>query len=190
MVVISISPRLQGYLVDPNDPDPDVVAKNKTEFVTEHGMRFFCSGDIGQVTPEGTIMIIDRKKDLVKLQQGEYVSPPLPTARGPPSPSPPHRPWPPLSTLRTHAPSPPDKRQRCHVAQVRGPVQGGGGPQAVPGGRVPDGLRRVDQGLLRCPRVPQPRNAQEPREDDGAPAPHAIYLMTACHLPDDRMPST
>jgi long-subunit acyl-CoA synthetase (AMP-forming) len=73
-ILIGGSMVCQGYLVDPNDPDPDVVAKNKTEFVTEHGMRFFCSGDIGQVTPEGTIMIIDRKKDLVKLQQGEYVA--------------------------------------------------------------------------------------------------------------------
>merc|ERR1719231_1936585 len=65
----------QGYLVDPSDPDPDVVQKNKTEFVTdERGIRFFCSGDIGQITPEGTLMIVDRKKDLVKLQQGEYVA--------------------------------------------------------------------------------------------------------------------
>ena len=31
-------------------------------------------GDIGQMMPDGTIRIIDRKKDLVKLQGGEYVS--------------------------------------------------------------------------------------------------------------------
>ena len=31
-------------------------------------------GDIGQAMADGTIKIIDRKKDLVKLQMGEYVS--------------------------------------------------------------------------------------------------------------------
>ena len=31
-------------------------------------------GDIGQMMTDGTIRIIDRKKDLVKLQNGEYVS--------------------------------------------------------------------------------------------------------------------
>ena len=37
-------------------------------------MRYFCTGDIGQITPAGNMQIIDRKKDLVKLQMGEYVA--------------------------------------------------------------------------------------------------------------------
>ncbi|CAG0912863.1 unnamed protein product [Notodromas monacha] len=36
--------------------------------------RWFKSGDIGEMLPEGVVKIIDRKKDLVKLQYGEYVS--------------------------------------------------------------------------------------------------------------------
>jgi long-chain acyl-CoA synthetase len=30
-----------GYLVDPENPDPDIVAKNKEDFVTIDGMRHF-----------------------------------------------------------------------------------------------------------------------------------------------------
>ena len=57
------------------NPDPEVVQKNKTDFETDgRGIRFFATGDIGQITPEGTLKIIDRKKDLVKLQMGEYVA--------------------------------------------------------------------------------------------------------------------
>ena len=48
--------------------------KTKEDFYVEDGRRWFRSGDIGQLMPEGTLKIIDRKKDLVKLQFGEYVS--------------------------------------------------------------------------------------------------------------------
>ncbi|KAG4976280.1 hypothetical protein AAZX31_13G063700 [Glycine max] len=42
--------------------------------VDERGMRWFYTGDIGRVHPDGCLEIIDRKKDIVKLQHGEYVS--------------------------------------------------------------------------------------------------------------------
>ncbi|KAL8506916.1 hypothetical protein ACS0TY_017706 [Phlomoides rotata] len=42
--------------------------------VDERGMRWFYTGDIGRFHPDGCIEIIDRKKDIVKLQHGEYIS--------------------------------------------------------------------------------------------------------------------
>lgn len=46
----------------------------KEVFVEEDGIRWFYTGDIGELHPDGTYKIIDRKKDLVKLQYGEYIS--------------------------------------------------------------------------------------------------------------------
>lgn len=44
-------------------------------FKDDKGYRWFKTGDIGQMSQEdGGLQIIDRKKDLVKLQMGEYVS--------------------------------------------------------------------------------------------------------------------
>ncbi|CAG2119182.1 unnamed protein product, partial [Medioppia subpectinata] len=41
---------------------------------TADGMRWFRTGDIGEVFTDGSFKIIDRKKDLIKLSNGEYFS--------------------------------------------------------------------------------------------------------------------
>ncbi|KAF6040391.1 ACSL3 [Bugula neritina] len=48
--------------------------KTAEEFAQQDGLRWFKTGDIGVMSSDGTLSIIDRKKDLVKLQAGEYVS--------------------------------------------------------------------------------------------------------------------
>ncbi|KAE9605183.1 hypothetical protein Lal_00025565 [Lupinus albus] len=47
---------------------------NEVYKVDENGMRWFYTGDIGQFHSDGCLEIVDRKKDIVKLQHGEYVS--------------------------------------------------------------------------------------------------------------------
>ncbi|KAM7492433.1 hypothetical protein LguiA_035354 [Lonicera macranthoides] len=47
---------------------------NEVYKVDEKGMRWFYTGDIGRFHPDGCLEIIDRKKDIVKLQHGEYIS--------------------------------------------------------------------------------------------------------------------
>ncbi|XP_015436419.1 PREDICTED: long-chain-fatty-acid--CoA ligase 4 isoform X1 [Dufourea novaeangliae] len=48
--------------------------KTQDDFFQEDGRQWFRTGDIGEFHTDGCIKIIDRKKDLVKLQLGEYVS--------------------------------------------------------------------------------------------------------------------
>ncbi|XP_043377698.1 long-chain-fatty-acid--CoA ligase 3 isoform X4 [Chelonia mydas] len=49
--------------------------RTKKDFtVDETGQRWLHTGDIGEFHADGCLKIIDRKKDLVKLQAGEYVS--------------------------------------------------------------------------------------------------------------------
>lgn len=48
--------------------------QTKEDFITIGDTRYFCTGDIGQFEDDGCLRVIDRKKDLVKLQMGEYVS--------------------------------------------------------------------------------------------------------------------
>jgi len=57
----------QGYFKNQEKTDEEF-------FTDEEGRRWFKTGDIGQMEDDGTLRIIDRKKDLVKLQFGEYVS--------------------------------------------------------------------------------------------------------------------
>lgn len=56
----------RGYYKLPN--------KTTEEFFDEDGKRWFKTGDVGEFHADGVLKIIDRKKDLVKLQAGEYVS--------------------------------------------------------------------------------------------------------------------
>ncbi len=44
------------------------------DFKFINGIKYFATGDIGEMLPNGNLKIIDRKKDLVKLSGGEYVS--------------------------------------------------------------------------------------------------------------------
>ena len=75
---VTDSPRPRGEIVIGGDSVAQGYFKNdkKTEedFYNEGGKRWFRSGDIGEMFEDGTVRIIDRKKDLVKLQLGEYVS--------------------------------------------------------------------------------------------------------------------
>jgi len=66
-IIIGGSNITAGYYKNPD--------KTREEYFTDSkGRRWFKSGDIGQIEEDGSIRIIDRKKDLVKLQFGEYVS--------------------------------------------------------------------------------------------------------------------
>lgn len=49
--------------------------KTKEDFSTdENGIRWFRTGDIGMIDENGQLVIVDRKKDLVKLRHGEYIA--------------------------------------------------------------------------------------------------------------------
>jgi len=74
----SDKPNPRGEIVIGGDCVTNGYYKNdeltKEAFYEENGVRYFKTGDVGEVYPDGTIKIIDRKKDLVKLQFGEYIS--------------------------------------------------------------------------------------------------------------------
>jgi long-subunit acyl-CoA synthetase (AMP-forming) len=63
-----------GYYIDPENPDEELKKKNEEDWIMIKDMRFFRTGDIGQITDKGCLQIIDRKKDLWKGPNGEYVA--------------------------------------------------------------------------------------------------------------------
>merc|ERR1739838_254531 len=75
---ITDKPRPRGEIVLGGKPVTRGYYKNEEktaeDFFIENGKQFFKSGDIGELQEDGNIRLIDRKKDLVKLQLGEYVS--------------------------------------------------------------------------------------------------------------------
>merc|ERR1712070_676007 len=78
-----------GYLVTDKDKDGNdmprgeilIAGNSKLDEKTAEdfkvhndGLTYFHTGDIGKMHPDGVLQIIDRKKDLIKLEGGEYVS--------------------------------------------------------------------------------------------------------------------
>ncbi|CEF64167.1 AMP-dependent synthetase/ligase domain-containing protein [Strongyloides ratti] len=62
-ILISGTPVFDGYF---SINDDDI-------FYNSHGKKWYCTGDIGEIKPNGSLSIIDRKKDLVKLTTAEYI---------------------------------------------------------------------------------------------------------------------
>lgn len=56
----------QGYFKNPE--------KTAEDYTEEDGQRWFKTGDIGEFMADGSLKIIDRKKDLIKLSHGEYIA--------------------------------------------------------------------------------------------------------------------
>ncbi|CAO2834527.1 unnamed protein product [Amaranthus hypochondriacus] len=77
--LVSDKPMPRGEIVvgGPNVTLGYFKSKDKTDEVykvDEKGMRWFYTGDIGRFHDDGCLEIVDRKKDIIKLQHGEYVS--------------------------------------------------------------------------------------------------------------------
>eukprot|EP00475_Leptophrys_vorax_P033953 TRINITY_DN5424_c0_g1_i1.p1 TRINITY_DN5424_c0_g1~~TRINITY_DN5424_c0_g1_i1.p1 ORF type:complete len:786 (-),score=238.13 TRINITY_DN5424_c0_g1_i1:2379-4736(-) len=73
-----------NYLVSDNPPKGEIqfrgAAVFKGYYKNEEATRdtfdgeWFCTGDIGRFNPNGTLSIIDRKKNIFKLAHGEYIA--------------------------------------------------------------------------------------------------------------------
>lgn len=55
-----------GYFKNPEETEK--------AYLVEDGIRWWRTGDIGELNEYNQLSIIDRKKDLVKLQTGKYIA--------------------------------------------------------------------------------------------------------------------
>lgn len=66
--IIARGPNIfQGYFKDDK-------ATEETFYTDPNGNKWLKTGDVGRLNPNGTYSVIDRKKNLIKLAQGEYVA--------------------------------------------------------------------------------------------------------------------
>ncbi|OTF76233.1 hypothetical protein BLA29_006562 [Euroglyphus maynei] len=52
----------------------DLEEASRAAFFNDDGIHWFITGDIAEIHSDGTFSIIDRKKDIVKLANGEFIS--------------------------------------------------------------------------------------------------------------------
>ncbi|XP_074027192.1 long-chain-fatty-acid--CoA ligase 4 isoform X3 [Leptinotarsa decemlineata] len=72
---VSDKPYPRGeIIVGGENVSPGYYQRKSNDFFEKNGVMWFRTGDIGEIHKDGCLKIIDRKKDLVKLQAGEYVS--------------------------------------------------------------------------------------------------------------------
>ena len=64
----------QGEIWIKGDSVADGYYENPKETAEAYSDGWFMTGDIGEWTPDGHLKIIDRKKNLVKTQNGEYIA--------------------------------------------------------------------------------------------------------------------
>lgn len=75
---VTDKPNPRGELVIGGDSVSDGYFKDGYSagaFVEEYGKTWCITGDIGEIMPDGSVRVIDRKKDLFRLPSGNFVSP-------------------------------------------------------------------------------------------------------------------
>jgi len=79
-------PEMEYFAKDEPNPRGEICTKGYNSFIGYHNNPeataetidadgWVHSGDIGELLPNGTIKIVDRKKNIFKLAQGEYIAP-------------------------------------------------------------------------------------------------------------------
>ncbi|KAH9478102.1 Long-chain-fatty-acid--CoA ligase 2 [Psilocybe cubensis] len=65
---------LRGMSVTPGYFNREDLNSDPSVFTEEDGVRWFRTGDIGQWNADGTLSVVDRVKNLVKMRSGEYIA--------------------------------------------------------------------------------------------------------------------